>query len=197
MIRADGRCLSSLAALWLSFCSESEENQHLVCRFRGKICFLSQYRLKHTFINKSTRVLTLSKDERMWTSFTLSHDKFCVQSLDPQRWRELSVWAVLQPATRGRLMFFVMSSIFMNIDWMVQHKKNTTELHYGRCRLSIFDFMNLSDNKHLQLSLKVETSLVGVELYWTSWTGLGRFTVGGAGDTLQSGHDSVFPCWLH
>lgn len=54
--------------------------------------------------------------------------------------------------------------------------------------------MNLSDNKHLQLSLKVETSLVGVELYWTSWTGLGRFTVGGAGDTLQSGHDSVFPC---
>lgn len=85
--------------------------------------FLSQYRLKHTFINKSTRVLTQNKDECMWISFTLWHDKFCVQSFNPQRWRELSVWAVLQPATRGRLMFFVMSSIFMNIYWMVQHKK--------------------------------------------------------------------------
>lgn len=92
------------------------------------------------------------------------------------------------------------TDVFCHVVHLYEHlldgptQKNTTELHYGRCRLWIFDFMNLSDNKQLQRSLKVETSLVGVELYWTSWTGLGRFPVGGAGDTLQSGHDSVFPC---
>ena len=195
MIRADGRLLSSLAALWSSFCSESEENQHFL---RRRNVWFVVWEEKWWDDNSGVESVSCHSTD--------SSTQSVIKVPEFKHWIKMNAckqvllcgtkticrgdWDVfchlnkhlLDGTTQTRLLSCIMGDVgCWTLTLWICLITNTCSAHW----------------RSTCLSSQMSVAPITADLYWISWPSLRRFTVGGAGDTLQSGRDSVFPCWLH